>query len=65
MSPGSPFNLAYLYSLGQGSSSSSFFFSSFFERASLIFIAQMVVNSNKIQFRGVNAQCTFINPSQA
>ena len=41
----------------------NFFF--FFERASLIFIDQMVVNNNKIQYRGVNAQCTIINPSQA
>ena len=37
----------------------------FFERASLIFIDQMVVNNNKILYRGVNAQCTIINPSQA
>ena len=33
----------------------------FFERASLIFIDQMVVNNNKILYRGLNAQ-SLINP---
>ena len=37
-----------------------FFF--FFERASLIFIDQMVVNNNKILYRGLNAQ-SLINPN--
>ena len=34
----------------------------FFVRASLLFIDQMVVNKNKILYRGVSAQCTIINP---
>ena len=37
------------------------FFLFFFERASLIFIDQMVVNNNKILYRGLNAQ-SLINP---